>query len=87
MSRQFNALVLGLMIGLAGVLAVALAPWVHIEETLGLEWLFNVRGPVNAPGNVVIVAIDEQSTQKLGMPDKPRDWPRNLHAQLVRYLA
>jgi len=87
MSRRIRGLALGLTIGLAGTLAIALAPWVHIEETLGLDWLFNLRGPVSPPGNVVIVAIDEQSTQKLGLPDKPRDWPRDLHAQLVRYLA
>ena len=75
------------MVALAGVLAIALAPWVHIEENLGLDWLFNLRGPVDAPRDVIIVAIDEQSTQKLGLPDKPRDWPRDLHARLVRYLA
>ncbi|HEX7440414.1 MAG TPA: CHASE2 domain-containing protein [Caldimonas sp.] len=42
---------------------------------------------VRAPGEVVIVAIDEESAQKLGVSDKPRDWPRGLHAELVRYLV
>jgi adenylate cyclase len=87
MNHRFNALALGLMIGLTGVLAIALAPWVHVEEDLGLAWLFNMRGPVEAPGDVVVVAIDELSAQKLGLPDKPRDWPRAHHAQLVRYLS
>ena len=87
MNHRFNALALGLMIGLTGVLAIALAPWVHIEENLGLAWLFDLRGPVEAPGDVIVVAIDELSAQKLGLPDKPRDWPRDQHAQLVRYLS
>ena len=87
MRRLFNALALGLVIGLAGVLAVAIAPFANIEESVGLHWMFNLRGPVSAPAEVVVVAIDEQSAQKLGLPDKPRDWPRNLHAQLVHYLA
>ena len=87
MNNRFNALVLGLMIGLAGILTTAFAPGAALEENLGLHWLFALRGPVDAPSDVIIIAIDEQSAQQLGLPDKPRDWPRNLHAQLVRYLA
>src|SRR5436853_175641 len=34
-----------------------------------------------------VVAIDEQSAQKLGLPSKPSEWPRDLHAQLVERLA
>ena len=60
MSRSFNALALGLMIGHAGVLSIMLAPWVHVKETFGLEWLFHVRGAVNAPGHVVIAELSER---------------------------
>ena len=87
MSRPLTGLALGLAIALAGVVAVAIAPFANIEESLGLQWMFNVRGPVSPPADVVIIAIDEQSAQKLGLPDKPRDWPRDLHAQVVGYLA
>ena len=38
------------------------------------------------PADVVIVAIDEQSSGDLGLPEHPRGWPRSLHAELARYL-
>lgn len=78
---------MGLALGFLGMVAISPAPVAALEENLELSWLFNLRGPIGAPREVVIIAIDEQSTQMLGLPDKPRDWPRNLHAQLVRYLA
>ena len=59
----------------------------QIEEDFELNWLFHLRGPVKAPLEVVVVAIDEQSGQKLGLPSKPSEWPRDLHAQLVDRLA
>ena len=81
-----NALAQGLLVGLVGVLAIAIAPFAEFEESLGLHWMFNLRGPIRAPAEVVIVAIDEQSADELGLPPKPRAWPRNLHAELIPYL-
>jgi adenylate cyclase len=81
------ALALGVLVALAGLLAVALPAGADIEENYGLQWLFDARGPVQPPSEVVVVAIDELSARKLGLPDKPRDWPRSLHAELVDHLA
>ena len=36
---------------------------------------------------MVIVAIDADSSRHLGLPAKPRNWPREMHAQLVAFLA
>ncbi len=73
------ALALGLLIALAGLLAVALPHGADIEENYGLQWLFDVRGPVQPPSEVVVIAIDEVSARKLRLPDKPRDrgWRRS----------
>jgi len=87
MRRLPAALVVGSIVALGGALALAIAPWMDLEQEFGLPWLFRARGPVQPPGAVVIVAIDEDSARHLGVPDKPRDWPRTLHAELVRYLA
>jgi adenylate cyclase len=59
----------------------------EIEEAFELRWLFQLRGTAPAPPEVVVVAIDEQSAQKLGLPSKPSEWPRDLHAQLIERLA
>jgi adenylate cyclase len=83
----FQGFALGLTLAVAGMLAFASDLGAELEEGVGLGWLFNARGPVAPPSEVIIVAIDEQSARQLGLPDKPRDWPRNLHAQLVRFLA
>ncbi len=86
-NRWLNALALGLAIAFAGCVAMAISPLAELEERVGLHWMFRLRGPVPAPSEVIIVAIDEDSAQKLGLPERPRDWPRSVHAELVRYLA
>jgi adenylate cyclase len=87
MGRPLKGLALGLVIGLLGSLATSLPRMSEIEEAFELRWLFQLRGTAQAPPEVVVVAIDEQSAQKLGLPSKPSEWPRDLHAQLIERLA
>jgi adenylate cyclase len=87
MGRLQRVLVLALVIAAGGWLASALAPWMDLEQEFGLPWMYEVRGSVEAPADVLIVALDEESGQRLGLSDRPRDWPRGLHAELVRYLS
>jgi adenylate cyclase len=87
MRRPLKGLALGLVIGLLGSLATSLPRVSEIEEDLELHWLFHLRGATQAPPEVVVVAIDEQSAQELGLPSKPSEWPRDLHAQLIERLA
>lgn len=86
-TSRLGGLALGLLVGLTGILGLSLYPVADLEESAGLDWLFNLRGPVDPPDDVVIVAIDAQSARQFGLADRPRDWPRNLHAELVAYLA
>jgi signal transduction histidine kinase/CheY-like chemotaxis protein len=58
-----------------------------LEENVGLGWLFRVRGPVAPPSSVVVVAIDSRSAIDLGVPEKPREWPRSLHGRLIEALV
>src|SRR4029453_5519329 len=87
MRRLRKGLVLGLAIGLLGILVALFPQTAEIEEDLELPWLFHLRGTVSAPSDVVVVAIDEQSPRELGLPERPREWPRDLHARLVDQLA
>jgi adenylate cyclase len=38
------------------------------------------------PEEVVVVTIDRESSDRFGLPNLPRKWPRELHAQLVERL-
>ena len=82
--RLVGALGWGLLSALLGVLAIEIDAVSDLDEDLGLHWLFNLRGPVRAPDEVIVVALDEQSKPD---PSRPRSWPRNRHADVVRYLS
>ena len=85
--RLRKAALLGLFIAAAG-LAAGLTPLgLWLEQDIGLDWLFQLRGPRTAPPEVVVVSIDRESSEHLGISKKPRLWPRSLHAELVRKLA
>ncbi|HXH02635.1 MAG TPA: adenylate/guanylate cyclase domain-containing protein [Candidatus Competibacteraceae bacterium] len=70
------------------LLGLALVPpLLGLEGDVGPEWLFRLRGPRPAPDEVVVVTIDRESSRRLALPNIPRQWPRALHARLVRKLA
>lgn len=74
-------------IGLLGVIAALAPPMAALEQRIGLGWLFGWRGPIPARSDVIIIALDQQSADHLNLPSKPSQWPRQLHAQLVRQLT
>jgi len=87
MNRPTRAAVLGILTAILGVL-VCLTPFVlALEESTGLDWLFNRRGPVVAPDDVVIVSIDKASANALGQSVEPDEWPRELHTRLLNTLS
>src|ERR1043166_653403 len=76
----------GLAIGVLGVI-LGLVPAIKTaEENIGLDLLFRLRGPRTPPSNVVVVSIDRDSADRLDVSEKPEQWPRTLHAQLVEKL-
>jgi len=66
----------------------AISPFGHwLEEDIGLPWLFKLRGEIAAPADVAVISIDQNSASELGLPAKPRKWPRHYHGKLVEQLA
>jgi adenylate cyclase len=87
MLRILKATVLGLLTGVLG-LVLGLLPFGHdLEENIGLEVLFKLRGTRQAPADVVIVGIDDLSAAALNLPNDPVKWPRSHHARLTEILA
>jgi adenylate cyclase len=86
-SRLALSVVLGLITGIVG-LGVSLAPFgLFLEENIGLDLLFRLRGPRGAPPEVLIVSVDMASSVRLDLPNDLRKWPRSLHARLTDVLA
>src|SRR6185436_18376405 len=49
--------------------------------------LFRLRGALNAPDDIVIVAIDDQSLQAMGRRFGPWPWPRSVMALALDKLT
>ncbi len=74
-------------IGLLGILSSILPVLSDAEESIGLHWLYRVRGAEKPPTDVVVVAIDRESAKALDLPAAAQKWPRILHAKLLDRLT
>lgn len=85
--RLFKPVLLGLAVGAVGLLLFLLPAGPAIEEGIGLDILFALRGERRAPPQVVIVSVDKESADRLNLPNDLRRWPRSLHARVTDTLA
>jgi adenylate cyclase len=87
MSHLSKAVILGFLTGIVG-LGVSLLPFgVDLEENVGLDLLFNLRGTSQPPSDVIVVSIDQKSADHLNISKDPRKWSRSLHARLTENLV
>ena len=77
---------LGWTLALAGVVLALLPPAADVEQRFGLQWLFSLRGTRTAPPDVVVLAINGETTDALNLPEKPAQWSRALHTQAIDHL-
>jgi adenylate cyclase len=87
MRRWLKGLASGLSAAAAGAVLLLTPPGVEFERGVGLAGLFKLRGPIAPPADVVVVAIDDQTGERLGLSKLPREWRRSIHAQLVSSLT
>jgi signal transduction histidine kinase len=81
-----KAVIIGLLAAILGLAVSYLPVGSNLEVGIGLPLLFTLRGERKAPPQVVVVAIDKASTNRLGLPANPQQWPRSYHAGLVKKL-
>ncbi len=87
LSRLCKAVILGFFIGIVGVIFIFL-PFGHsLDENVGLDLLFKLRGEKQTSPDVAIVSIDKESSEHLNLPDNPDKWPRSIHARLIENLV
>ena len=70
-----------------GALVYIVFPGFDLEENVGLSWLFQQRGAVVSPKEVVVVAMDSKSAKQLSLSNDSKSWPRQLHAELINKLS
>ncbi len=78
--RRHHYCTVGVLLGLTPLGA-------SFEQSVGLSLLFKLRGPIRAPEDVVVVAIDDQTGSHLGLSKLPREWPRSVHGRLTENLT
>ncbi|MBI5418685.1 MAG: adenylate/guanylate cyclase domain-containing protein [Deltaproteobacteria bacterium] len=86
-SRLVKPVFLGLLTGVVGLGLCLFSAGPNLEEGIGLDILFKLRGERRAPPEVLIVSVDKESSDHLNLPDDLRKWPRSLHARLTDSLA
>lgn len=73
----------GIAVGVLG-LALSAIPWVlEIDEAVGLGALFRFRGPVEPPGDVVVVSVSRDAAAAVGQGSELDEWRRAVHADLI----
>jgi adenylate cyclase len=82
-----RAALLGLALGVAGVGLSLIPAILELDESVGLAALFVARGPVDVPGGVAVVSISEDAAAGVGQTNELDEWPRELHAALIRRLV
>jgi len=85
--RRWRPVVMALAVAAGALLGTVMLRHVGLFAVLelkGQDLLFELRGPLPAPQQVVVVAIDEPSFAELQLQ---WPWPRSLHGRLLRQLA
>lgn len=77
--RRARALALAALVGVLGVAASLDQTGFALEEDIGLDALFRMRGARPAPDEAVIVRFDRDVFARLrGLPERAADWPEPL---------
>ena len=86
MARLIKATIIGLLIGILGVLGGFVPFGLNLEENIGLDFMFRLRGFRDPPSDVIIASLDKATVDILQLPTNPYKWPRSLHANLIENL-
>lgn len=87
MRRWGQSVIAGIVTAVCGAVLTLMPLSAKFEESTGLWWLFTFRGAIQPPPQAVIVAIDGTTGPDLDLPKLPRDWPRTIHAELIKNLV
>ncbi len=81
-----RVVMLGAVLGIAGLLTNFAPVTSRLEEALGLRLLFTIRGPLPPSPQVVVVGVSRDAARAIGQTTELDTWPRDLHANLLERL-
>lgn len=87
MSLFRKLIIASLLIGVLGITASLVPVGVTVEENIGLDLLFKLRGLKTPPKKVIIVSLDKATVDALKLPNDPQKWSRSLYANLTENLV
>ena len=68
MKARWLAVLAGVGVGAISAALLAIPAMRAMEQQVGLRWLFQVRGPVDPPADIVLVLINQQAANSLSLP-------------------
>jgi len=84
--KKHHVFFIAMSISFLGAL-VSLSPMGDkLEGEYGRSWLFEIRGKIPVPEQVIIISIDKASADFLELPNDPQKWPRVHYANLINRL-
>lgn len=86
MQRILKAISLGIITASLGVFSYFFLSSYELEENLGLDTLFKIRGSIPTQDNSVIITINKKSSDYYGLENDPTKWPRSYHTKLIKSL-
>ncbi len=81
----YKSIILSILVIFIGI-SIQLFTSVSIEEKVGLDTLFKLRGTLAPPNEVAIVAIDKVASSHYGFNNEPLSWSRDYHARIIQKL-
>jgi len=82
----YKSVILSFLVIFIGVSVQLFNSSTSFKTTIGLDTLFKLRGTINAPPEVAIVAIDKVASSHYGFENEPLSWSRDYHANIIKKL-
>jgi len=76
MKSLWTTVAAGVLVGALCATLFLIPPIRDLEETAGLRWLFNLRGPTKPPDSIVMVTMSHEAAANISLPRDPERFQR-----------
>ena len=72
MKARWITVACGLVVGALCAASLEVPAIRALEQRFGLQWLFDLRGPVEPPQHAILILMNERSADSISLPRDPR---------------